>query len=457
MKNFALRKIFLILIEKIARLELLYEEKILADKKINIEFLRSCQKILGRIKVEILNNKEILLDSYKKEALSQDKIEKAFLSLEKCVAGFLELHSLLSYLPSNNIIPEVQIFLTETLGIQRNLPGIASRVILLTPDFLTRNIHKNFSDLLFASESENDPIALYLPVMDNTDPLYWSILIKKVFSNIHKLKSDLNKIIDNLIRDENSISWEQKAVLEKIAYELISDLFSIKLLGPAYYYLMLELGVFRSIAEAEHRYMPTLATREKILYQQLKKLNLANEIENTHNWFTNLSELSSKLKDILGFNVDLPDSENFLENLVSNLLQEVNRILDESDLFLQNDFHRSLTATERLLDGIMISSSYIYNLDEIEKNYKKSYDESSFNIYEYLNKLKEIPNTPQQIINAGWIYKEKTIDKVFQELLTSNNSHANFGLIGNYMRELDNILIKSIETLTIHKILLNEE
>ncbi|MFH0703325.1 MAG: hypothetical protein V2B14_07325 [bacterium] len=452
MKNFAFLKIFLIFMEKIARLETFYEEKILTENNTNVELLKPCKISLNKIKAEILSNRQILLDCYENKLLSKDKVDKALLSLGKCVSGFLKLHSLLIHLSSNSVIPETFIFLEETLKKQEKLSDINLKIVLLTQDFLTRNAHKDFSSLPFLSEHEKMPTAMYLPILENTNPLYWVLLVKNVFLNLDKLKVDSKTIISNLIEDK--FNEEQQKIVKKLVGGLISDLFTIRLFGPAYFYLMIEMGILRSIAESDKRYLPTLAIREELIYNELIKLNLADKVENTHRWFNDLAGLSNQLHANLGFQIDLPDLKVFLSNLVDKLNEEVNKILDESVVFKTNDFQKSLVAYERLKDDILISSSYMFELNEIKTSYEKACNQTNgaLNIYDYLNKLKEIPNTPQQIVNAGWIYKENTIDKAFLEFLSGN---VEFDFIGSYVKKLDDILIKSIETSRIHCVLLS--
>jgi len=456
-KNFALRKVFLILTEKIARLENLYNSKLADERIFGNDFITSCQRSLDKLKAEILQNKLILLESYSEKTLEDAKIQKVLSSLEKCITGFLELHSLLSYLPSNYVIPETGIFLNNVLKNHHNLCGIKSN-ILLSPDFLTRDTHKDLFELIFPCEIASNTLTLYLPIMESSDPLYWVILSKKIFAHTDKIRINPKLIADRLFEERN-INLEDRALLEKLAYELTSDLFTVKLFGPAYYYLMLELGTFRSIAESKKRHNPTLAIREELIYNELKKVSMADELAQAHEWFAELSRLSEKLHSILGFEFKRDNLLPLFNELMIALDREVSEKLEKSALFNEKDYKKSLQAYDRLNNDVLISSSYIHDIDNIRNDYEKACKEpeESFNIYEHLNKFKEDPNTPQQIVNAGWMYKDNTTDKVFFDFLSNDYGPANLGLFPSYTTKLDNNLVKSIETLVIHKVLLNED
>lgn len=402
MINQAFRKIFLILVEKIARLETIYEEKINADNGTNIKFLNCCRQSLAEIKGDLLKNRQVLMKSYGDETLSLNEINQALYSIDSVLIGFLDLHSLLGYLPSNQVMPETFIFLDKTIKTQEKLSVIDERIVLLAPGYLARNTR---SCLSFFLEFEKY-LDLYIPIMESSNPLYWVLLIKNVFTNLDKLNINIEEKINKFISSE--ANTKNINMLQKLAFELVSDLFAIKTVGPAYFYFMIEQGVFRSIAESGNRFLPTLAIREKLIYNELKKLGLAENLENTHKWFISIAELSDNLSNTLGFKTELYGKDTFLNDLVDKLDGEINSILSEESLFNYSDLNNSTDLFEQL-DKEVAGSVY----------------------------------TPQQVINAGWIYKENSSDKIFKDLLNDNSS--DFSTLALQLNKLNNTLINILK------------
>ena len=405
MFNFALRKIFQILTEKVARLEILYYEKLIEGGP-NHEFFMACQKTLDNIKAEILSNKELLLQSYH-YPLGEEHLGRSLFSVKKSIVGFLQLHTLLGYLPQNNVLPESFTFLDKSLNGNNKILETKSRYIFLTRDYLYET--QNFHDLVFNSEFAND-LGLCIPRVENVNPLYWVLLVKNAFLNIVE-KMDLQTIVNEIIGDRNLTS-ERRYLLQILGQKLVLDVFALRLFGPAYFYMMVEHGVFKRIAESEKIYLSTLAVREELMYEQLVKYNMADQANATHGWFTHSGKLAEPLYTAFGFREDYSDIKDLLNSLIERLNTEVVNKLGESALFIQADLDNSLTA-----------------------NHKLHHNED----------ITGILHNPKQIANAGWIYKETRLDKLFLEFLESENN--DFSIIGNSFRNLDNTIITAISEL----------
>lgn len=420
MSNSALRKIFNILIEKLARLDIIYESKLVIEDEANIKFINTCRETLRVVKDELASAIE-----------KQDHLEKSLLIYKQCMDKFLEMHSLLAHFPANVIASETYIFLSEVLKTRSSFNDFDSRIVMLTQDFLTRNTHKFTSNLPFASDLEKKPLALYIPMLQSANPLYWPILVKNAYANADNIRIITKKHFNDLIGSKTEFPEEQRKIAEKLTYSLMSDLFSLRILGPAYYYLFAELGVFRSIAETKSRLWPTLAVREELLYGELVRLNLADKARDTHSWFVELSELSDDLHTTLGFKVGLDRMREQFNTLVQKLNNEIENVVDEKILFTENDFAVSKAAVEKLKYGILIASS--------------QKDDNSG----------EIPNTPQQIINAGWLYREERGDKIAN--LIMQNNKTDYSPYIEDIKKLDSLLISSIEKSRLIDIFLDED
>ncbi len=420
MRNIAFRKIFGILIEKLARLDIVYENKLKIEDRENAAFISNCRQNLQKIKQEL--NTAIT---------NSDNTEKALATYRDCMAKFLEMHSLLAHLPANVIASETYIFLAEVLNTKPNFKEFDSRIVMLTQDFLTRNTHKYTANLPFASDLEKKPLALYVPVLQSSNPLYWPILVKNAFANAESLRAVTKKHFDELIGNKKDIPEEKRKIAEKLTFSLMSDLFSLRLLGPAYYCLFAELGVFRSIAEAKIRYLPTLAIREELLYSELTRLNLNKKAENTHKWFVALSGLSDELHTTLGFKAGLDGLKEDFSALVGHINAEIKNIIDDSNLFREEDLNIGLEAVEKLKYGILIASS------------RKD------------GEAGEKPNTPQQIINAGWAYHEAVGDEILDIIIKSNT--LDYTPLVENIKKSDSLLANSIEKSRLIDILLDED
>jgi|GEM_PF-6142696 len=451
MSNTALRKIYSMLVEKLARIEIFYENKIQKQENVNKKFITSCQDNLKEIKQELSTVYPVLKKTYEETPISREEIDRAIATYKKCLDKFLELHSLSSHLPLDPIASETYIFLSDVLKIKKTFKEFDSRIVLLTQDFLTRNTHQCYTNLPFVSDIEKKPMALYLPIIENCNPLYWPILLKNIFGNIEILKASTKKYYEELIAPKVERDSERRKVTEKLAYQLTYDLFSMKLLGPAYYYLFVELGVFRSIAESKIRYLPTLSIRERYLYKKLEKENLDSKTQSTHDWFLTLSGLSDEMHSTLGFKIDISDIKDGIDELVKRVEEEANKVVSENNAYKCNDFCVSLAGYERLKKGILIASSTVEELNKCKEYCKEKV--CSTNINEKSSKMQEIPNTPQQIINSGWMYSESLSDDIMYELI--KNENLDYSPMINHIRSTDTLLLNSVEKSRIFEILLN--
>ena len=274
-----------------------------------------------------------------------------------------------------------------------------------------------------------------------------------MFGNIEELKAVTRKHYEELIGQKVGQDEEKRKITEKLAFQLTYDLFSMKLLGPAYFYLFVEVGVFRSIAESKNRYLPTLSIREGLLYKELVRQNLAHKAEDTHKWFLTLSELSDEMHSTLGFKVDISDPMSGLDELVKRLNTEVINLVQEKSLFKCSDFCVSLAGYEKLKKGILIASS---TPDELKAAYDRCQEDFCENkTNEDTEKLKEKPNTPQQIINSGWIYNEFVNDDIMHEVL--KNNELDYSALINHIKRFDELLLNSVEKSRIFEILLRED
>lgn len=441
------------LVEKLARLEIFIESKKELQDKSNLKFVNSCIEHLAEIKQELHAAYPILEKTFEGFAISPEETQKTIEIYKKCLDKFLELHSLSSHLPQNPIASETYIFLSDVLKIKKTFKEFDSRIILLTQDFLTRNTHKCHTNLPFISDIEKKPMALYLPIIENANPLYWPLLVKNIFGNLTSLKVSAKKHYDELIAQKVQTDEERRKITEKIALQLTYDIFSMKMLGPAYYYLFVEVGVLRSIAESKVRYLPSLAIREQLLYNELVKQNFAAKIEPTHAWFQTLSQLSDEMHSTLGFKVNITDITPGLEELVNRLQKEAEEIIPEKYLFKCSDFCISLAGYERLKKGILVASSTLEEINESKKHCRETLCESK--MIEKAEKLKEIPNTPQQIINSGWIYSESLNDDIMQEIL--KNKEPDFSPFIDQIKKTDSLLLNSVEKSRIFEILMKKE
>ncbi len=449
MNNITLRKIFTMLVEKLARLENFYNKNVESQDKVNVKFINTCQQSLKEIKQDLFAVYPLLIKTYESKPISQTETEKSLTVFKNCLDKFLELHSLSAHLPSNTIVSETYIFLSEVLKTKSSFKEFDSRIVLLTQDFLTRNTHKCCTNLPYISDMEKVPLALYLPVVQSSNPLYWPLLSKNAYSNVDGLIAKAKSYYDELIGKQVQMPEEKRKIVEKLAFQLTSDLFSLKLLGPAHYFLFTEMGVFRSIAETKIRYLPTLAIREQILFNELKNINLSNIIESIHERFKTISKLSNEMHSALGFKVDISDIKDNLNEFVNKIILEAENIIPEKNFFNCDDLCVSFVGFEKLKKGMLIASSTREELEKIK---------DSYNLTEYTDKItniKEISNTPQQIINAGWIYNEFMGDDIMHKIL--QNKNLDYSPFIEHIKNLDNLLINSVEKSRINGMLLNED
>lgn len=428
MNNIAFRRIFTITAEKVARLELFLKSKLTEEYN---EFIQLCLDSLDSLKEELLANSELVTASFEDLPLPADKAKTAISTIKSCLNGFMEIHTLLNHLPKNDVPSEIFILLDDTLK-----SHISHHMVLPAQDY-TIDLDSRGCSAIFSGTKDSLP--LFIPTVEIHNPLYWCVTFKSVFNN-PAIEETISSICEKA-----DLPADITGKVKKFLEELAGDIFGSRIMGPAYFAMMSDFQLSSGILNNEK--LTELRVKQDILSDIIYKTDLNQKIANYTKALEEL--LVDKTCYITGH-------YPFIKSATEMLSQKIDTILEKRFVFDSADMAKSIAAATRLEDEVFISSSYPLEISDIRKLYEKACEENNenFDIYEHLNRLKEVPNSSKQIINAGWLYKEKMTDKVVMEML---HAEEPFDVLCAHLQKLNELLSKSIEISNIHKVLLKED
>jgi hypothetical protein len=377
-----------------------------------------------------------------------------------------EFHALLKFIHSEWVRPETYTFSNRIL---KNLPEEYQKTkmnVILIDDysFKENNLISKFNEVFRRSNLSIDKSTiqyptLFLPKIEMTNPLNWSILAHEIG---HINTNEIHKLInDSLIPPKATV--KNKEILLKWAEEIFCDIFAINILGPAYFssfvsYSLVTGGlVGNNINSPNH---PSNMMRIRFLYEYLVRNNFkllfnksSTENIDISDFFYNMSEDIDKinrtlLKNPNSNNIDIPDLTYFLDKLREVSKDYKTEIKFKSDNKIDDLF-------KKLKKSIPIGSICEASSSEVTKKLKAKTKED----FEGAKKLiSERSTTLWEIINTGWIYKIAHIVPECSKIIFETKHDSLFDKL-NEITEiydlLDDRLLKSIESSEIHNLIEN--
>lgn len=405
------------------------------------------------------------LNPYEKATVSR-RISNVFFTI-------IKLHEQLQLIYGEWVRPETHTFIKEVMEFFPSERRNEKINIVLTNDymFLESNLTWLFSDILnnenISSNIVEENPTVFLPKIDYDNPLNWTILAHECG---HTDLKGIEKLFTNPKLIPSGITGRDKIVLENWIEEIYCDLIATKVLGPAYLasfstFVLLLSGIEGNERSSETH--PSNVLRINLIQEYLESKNikvplatsyLGNSDLGSYYYYMleNYNETSRKFLNPNTFQT-FPSIDMTL--ILDTISEEVDDLIDLNFTLSNDDFKRIHSLKNRLSKGIPIAS--YHNIEKLEVVKKKYLQESKNNIgLKELNEAKEALQETRtklwEIINTGWINKIENILPIAIELFFDNDEYSfidKIKLFGEMLEKNDNILLKSIESSEIFKIM----
>lgn len=405
------------------------------------------------------------LNPYEKATVSR-RISDTFLTIVK-------LHEQLQLVYGSWVRPETHTFISEILDFFPANRKHDKINIVLTNDymFFESNLTGWFTSILNRYDISNNFIVenptVFLPKIDYDNPLNWTILAHECG---HTDLKGISKLLDNPKLVPESIVNGNRKKLKNWIEEIYCDLLATKILGPAYLASFCTYGLLISGMEGneesdeEH---PSNVLRINLIQEYLETRNIIVPLEISFDGHSDLSsyyyfmleqynETSRKYLNPYSDTVEPTIDTTLLLDIIS---EEVDDFIELNTILTNEDFKRIHSLKNRLSRGITIASYQdIEKLESARNKYPKNTSDKVE--LDELNEAKEALQESRaklwEIINTGWINKVENIlpnaIKLFfedEDLSFTKKSK----ILGDELEKNDNILLKSIESSEIFKIM----
>lgn len=472
MENYIEKILCIEVLEKISRLkrylQSYYSSSKTEGKEVVGLFMSALEATQKNLETVIVYLKKTQSLNYPEKASVLRRISNAFLTI-------VNLHDQLQLVYGSWVRPETHTFISEVLDFfpPERTPKKVNIVLTNEYNFLEGNLTWLFADILTNNNisiqlKEENP-TVFLPKIDYDNPLNWAILA-------HECGHTDTKGIENLLNNPqiilNGISEQNKIILQSWVEEIYCDLIASRVLGPAYLasfctYALLVSGIDGN--EKNYKSHPANIVRISIIQEYLENMNIKVPLSEEllgcsdigsyyYNMLEKYNEISRKFLNSYSTHNTLPFD---LTELVDTISEQVDDIVKLKISLTKDDFLRIKKLKERLSNGITIAS--YQELDKLEKA-KNIYPEKNVTLND-LNKAKDALQETRtklwEIINAGWLNKIECLFPKAFKLFFSGEDDSNLNKkIESYGVELenyDNVLLKSIESSEIFKIMEESE
>ncbi len=426
-------------------------------------FLNALNAIQGNLESLIKYIKSTdSFNPYEKATVSR-RISNAFLT-------FIQLHEQLQLIYGEWVRPETHTFISEILEFFPSERKQSKINIVLTNDymFFESNLTWLFSAILNNNDiapqfAEENP-TVFLPKIDYDNPLNWTILAHECG---HTDAKGIEKLLSNPKLLSTEITGSNKIIFENWVEEIYCDLIATKTLGPAYLasfctFILLISGIEGN--EMSNKSHPSNVLRINLIQEYLESRNIKiplntsfgeNSDLSSYYYFMveNYNETSRKYLNPDSFQ-DSPNIDTTI--LLDTISEEVDDIINFNFTLTKEDFKRIDSLKERLSKGITIASFQdVEKLREAQKKYPKEKIELR-DLNEAKESLQEKRAKLWEIINTGWINKIENIIPKAIHLFFENEDYSfteKMEMLNNELEKNDGILLKSIESSEIFKIM----
>jgi len=316
---------------------------------------------------------------------------------------------------------------------------------------------------------------LFLPKIEYSNPLNWSILVHEMG---HCITQPLEDIFKDIEERNIHTTVEGIKMLKSWTEEVWCDLVASKLLGPSYIASYITFSLLLASSgniEKSSSTHPAHRFRISIMKTFLEKTGMNLQLQSDITEINNITEFFDNLfEERCSFareqeNLQLLPRSQFpidYQKFRDFLIEKIDTLTHKDIPYLELNNEKIRTLTKRLSEGILIGScrenqtnkdllKKVEELDKIMKSYKNTQrkdDNSLFN--QLVEGVKEKPNHIGEIINTGWKYKCEQFYPLMMQLLFIEDNDINYcyEIFQTEITSLDDKLKKSIEISYIHNL-----
>ncbi len=446
-------------LEKIIRMEIYLDESLLHASEDEIKIIEFYKKTLKIIRNRLEEPTDLLREYHEKKFSKETSATfiKNFLNISIAIRYIHE--DLFAYLPVIKTRAETYIFLKNLL--QQTIEIKIEPAIILTDiyDYEERNISQDLRNKKIIKPGEiEEQIIIGLPKAEKNNTLMWAILVHEIGHDLAENYLNVsNRVIKEGITDKK-IKFNQQTILINWVNEIISDILSLRMIGPSYLYsfILHSLLISEDVHNLTH---PSPNCRMLIMMSVLKKRGFKlKQIKDLYNLICfrqrhseslmlvdNTCPTCAKPIDPIPEMEEIEKEFNQLVNLSIKIINKIN--IKE---YNPDNLKDCKKLTENLNNLIPISSSRDTNDKELKKKLK-SFNNGRNDIYNLLEQFEESPNKISDIINAAWLHKvnnsySKFIKIFFEDYGEGNNTFdKKYENYKKYLVDYDTLLLKSLE------------
>lgn len=338
--------------------------------------------------------------------------------------------------------PEMGMFLKDAVS-PEELAAFGYRAIELC------NQPSVFSHHQTSSNPYKNAMIEKLSVLDILNPLGWPNLSYQY--GLQVAKSEQAKDLRQWSRIHSALNSSPQE--KSLQYELLAHAIGLRLHGPAYYFNTVIQGLLTQNTL-------TLSHIEPLLFHGLghnggldKQALLIHE--GLHNHKAVLADMWANAA--LNNNLEKQASPPELDaDTLSAFFNMAEKLIPERDAFTERHVERVLALQEPLHEHTLISAKAVYPHQAAYTQWNESGDETS--VYTHLNLVTHVPNSPRDIVNAGWMYHLERMPIWLYDAMASESDKTDtlkgIDSLRHRLARQDFLLTKSIETSEVHRVLL---
>ncbi len=412
------------LVERIARYRLLLNECDDALQKSAPGLKQSLHAAADELEARFLSQKP-LLNKLFSESTAGSKQAPAGLEplIDEIHARLGQISRLLIHLKPLEVEAETLLFLKDILPAEL-IKEAGEQSVFLSPE--------GEADI-WAQHLLPNVLVDTLSILQKNNPLGWVGLTRGFSRHLLENASSLEALKLDLLKSEKK---KHTGVTEELVESLLRHAVSLRLVGPAYYFHALSDAVFTHDEAFLHFVEPAL-------FFGLNHQNF------THKSLVIMHEACERSKPSSdGENAVLPLTEETL----ANVFRAIEKLIPTKYAFQEKHMERAIQLQERLSQGVMLSSSPMYPVEEVAEVLESTRHREDFSIYAPLAMLTEYPHTPREIVNAGWLHKMER-GPVWLYTILNEPHPEGFSKVSDLLSYQDHLLRKSIEVSEVHRVL----
>lgn len=239
----------------------------------------------------------------------------------------------------------------------------------------------------------------------------------------------------------------------------IHALLALKLLGPAFYFQSALSALLQEDFTALGSRLPLMSQALSYLGYQHPSLDQVNQ------W------VQDGCICLAGQATETLSNESVSDETLKAILSAVSEVLPAEKCFTPERFQQALLLIPRLEDGILLSASRPTATDALKSVLDQDFNPAAVTpkvspahgngrlaveispVYRALGMAGEVPHQSLEIIHAGWIHRLNTFSTWIMQALLATDPVDGFAQFQAGVEQRDHLLIKSIETAAVHRVL----